>query len=73
LHQEYYDGKSNSPYSIGLYGAFAGRQVLFDKMVEMLRASFSLYGFTPLDTPVIESSRSFWPRRGGDGKADLPV
>ena len=32
------------------------RQVQFDRMVELLRRSYSLYGFTPLDTPVIEAS-----------------
>ena len=31
-------------------------QVKMEKMMEVLRKSYSLYGFTPLDTPVIESA-----------------
>ena len=31
-------------------------QVLFDRMVSLLRESYALYGFTPLDTPAIEAS-----------------
>ena len=31
-------------------------QVLFDRMVALLRESYSLYGFTALDTPLVESS-----------------
>ena len=31
-------------------------QVLFDRMVAILRESYALYGFTPLDTPAIEAS-----------------
>ena len=29
-------------------------QVLMEKIMETLRETYSLYGFTPLDTPVIE-------------------
>ncbi|MDY2976568.1 MAG: histidine--tRNA ligase, partial [Oscillospiraceae bacterium] len=32
------------------------RQVQFERMVETLRRTYSLYGFTPLDTPLIEAS-----------------
>lgn len=42
------------------------RQVLFDKMVESLRASFELYGFTPLDTPLIEASEILLAKAGGE-------
>ena len=40
------------------------RQVQFDRMVELLRRSYSLYGFTPLDTPVIEASEVLLARPG---------
>ena len=40
----------------GFMELLPARQVQFDRMVEILRKSYSLYGFTPLDTPVIESS-----------------
>ena len=34
-------------------------QQQMERIMEVLRKTYSLYGFTPLDTPVIESS---WPR-----------
>lgn len=47
------------------------RQVLFDRMVEKLRESFSLYGFTPLDTPVIESSDILLAKAGGETEKQI--
>ena len=34
----------------GFMELLPARQVQFDRMVEILRKSYSLYGFTPLDT-----------------------
>ena len=31
-------------------------QIKMEKMMETLRKSYSVYGFAPLDTPVIESA-----------------
>ena len=42
------------------------RQIQFDMMVEKLRGSFSLYGFTPLDTPIIESAEVLLAKGGGE-------
>jgi len=47
------------------------RQVLFDKMVEALRASFALYGFTALDTPVIEASEILLAKAGGETEKQI--
>jgi len=47
------------------------RQVLFDKMVESLRASFELYGFTPLDTPLIEASEILLAKAGGETEKQI--
>lgn len=47
------------------------RQVLFDRMVEKLRESFSLYGFTPLDTPLIESSEVLLAKGGGETEKQI--
>ncbi|SHH76549.1 histidyl-tRNA synthetase [Sporobacter termitidis DSM 10068] len=47
------------------------RQVLFDKMVEALRASYALYGFTPLDTPLIESSEVLLAKGGGETEKQI--
>ena len=41
-------------------------QVRFDKMVEILRESYSLYGFTPLDTPLIEAAEVLLTKGGGE-------
>ena len=32
------------------------KQVYFEKMAEKLRETYALYGFTPLDTPLIEAA-----------------
>ena len=43
-------------------------------MVEILRETYSLYGFTPLDTPLIEASEVLLAKGGGEtGEADLPL
>lgn len=40
----------------GFMELLPARQVQFERMLAILRESYSLYGFTPLDTPLIESS-----------------
>ena len=40
----------------GFMELLPARQAQFDRMVEILRETYSLYGFTPLDTPLIEAS-----------------
>ncbi len=47
------------------------KQVYFDKMVDVLRSSFSLYGFTPLDTPLIESSEVLLAKGGGETEKQI--
>jgi histidyl-tRNA synthetase len=47
------------------------RQMLFDAMVEKLRESFSLFGFTPLDTPIIESSEILLAKAGGETEKQI--
>lgn len=41
-------------------------QVLFDRMAALLRESYGLYGFTPLDTPAIEASEVLLAKGGGE-------
>jgi len=58
-------------------------QVYFDTMVQKLRESFSLYGFTPLDTPLMEAAEILLAKGGGEtekqvyrlqkGDADLAI
>ncbi len=43
-----------------------GRQVQMEAIKDTLRRVYSMYGFTPLDTPVIESSEVLLAKGGGD-------
>ena len=47
------------------------RQVCFDSMVSKLRRSFSLYGFTPLDTPLMESAEILLAKGGGETEKQI--
>jgi len=42
------------------------QQVYFDTMVRKLRESFSLYGYTPLDTPLMEAAEILLAKGGGE-------
>jgi len=46
-------------------------QVLFDRMAALLRESYSLYGFTPLDTPAIEASEVLLAKGGGETEKQI--
>ena len=46
-------------------------QVKMEKMMEVLRKSYSLYGFTPLDTPVIESAEVLLAKGGGETEKQI--
>ena len=41
-------------------------QQQMERIMEILRKTYSLYGFTPLDTPVIESSEVLLAKAGGE-------
>ena len=47
------------------------RQIQFDRMVAILRDSFSLYGFFPLDTPLIEASDVLLAKGGGETEKQI--
>ena len=46
-------------------------QMKMEKMMEALRKSYSTYGFTPLDTPVIEASEVLLAKGGGDTEKQI--
>ncbi|MCI5499714.1 MAG: histidine--tRNA ligase [Clostridiales bacterium] len=46
-------------------------QTQFERMLEKLRATYSLYGFTPLDTPVIESAEILLAKGGGETEKQI--
>ncbi len=47
------------------------RQAQFERMAAIIRESFSLYGFTPLDTPLIESSEVLLAKGGGETEKQI--
>ena len=47
------------------------RQVQFDRMTQILRDTYSLYGFTPLDTPLIEASEILLAKGGGETEKQI--
>lgn len=47
------------------------KQVLFNAMVRRLQESFSLYGFTPLDTPLMEASEILLAKGGGETEKQI--
>ncbi len=47
------------------------KQVQFEKMAELLRQSYALYGFTPLDTPIIEASEVLLAKAGGETEKQI--
>ena len=46
-------------------------QQQMERMMEVLRKTYSLYGFTPLDTPVIESSEVLPAKAGGETEKQI--
>ena len=46
-------------------------QQQMERMMEILRTTYSLYGFTPLDTPVIESSEVLLAKGGGETEKQI--
>ena len=46
-------------------------QQLMERMMDILRGTYSLYGFTPLDTPVIEASEVLLAKGGGETEKQI--
>lgn len=55
----------------GFMELLPARQVQFERMVESLRHTYSLYGFTPLDTPLIEASEVLLAKGGGETEKQI--
>ena len=47
------------------------QQMVMERIMEILRETYSLYGFTPLDTPVIESSEVLLAKGGGETEKQI--
>ena len=46
-------------------------QMKMERMMEVLRESYALFGFTPLDTPVIESAEVLLAKGGGETEKQI--
>ena len=55
----------------GFMELLPAKQVQMERMMEILRDSYSLYGFTPLDTPVIESAQVLLAKGGGETEKQI--
>lgn len=47
------------------------RQAQMEKMMQILRETYSLYGFAPLDTPIIEASEVLLAKGGGETEKQI--
>lgn len=47
------------------------RQVQMERMMQLLRRTYGLYGFTPLDTPLIEASEILLAKGGGETEKQI--
>lgn len=47
------------------------KQAAMERITELLRQTYSLYGFTPLDTPVIEASEVLLAKGGGETEKQI--
>ena len=55
----------------GFMELLPAEQAKMEKMMESLRRSYSLYGFTALDTPLIEASEILLAKGGGDTEKQI--
>ena len=46
-------------------------QMKMERMMEVLRQSYGVYGFTPMDTPVIESAQVLLAKGGGETEKQI--
>jgi len=55
----------------GFMELLPGKQIRFEKMVEVLRTTYASYGFAPLDTPVIEDAQILLAKGGGETEKQI--
>ena len=55
----------------GFMELLPAEQMKMERMMEALRSSYSVYGFTPLDTPVIESAEVLLAKGGGETEKQI--
>ena len=55
----------------GFMELLPGKQIQFERMVEILRDTYSSYGFAPLDTPAIEDAQILLAKGGGETEKQI--
>ena len=55
----------------GFMELLPGKQIQFERMVEILRTTYASYGFAPLDTPVIEDAQILLAKGGGETEKQI--
>ncbi len=55
----------------GFMELLPAEQMLFKQMVTVLKETYALYGFTPLDTPLIEASEVLLAKGGGETEKQI--
>ncbi len=55
----------------GFMELLPGKQIKFERMVEILRNSYASHGFAPLDTPVIEDAQILLAKGGGETEKQI--
>ncbi len=55
----------------GFMELLPGKQVQFERMLEVLRRTYASYGFAPLDTPAIEDAQILLAKGGGETEKQI--
>ena len=55
----------------GFMELLPAKQARFERMMEILRRTYSLYGFAPLDTPAIEDAQILLAKGGGETEKQI--
>ena len=55
----------------GFMELLPGKQIKMEKMMAVLRDTYALYGFAPLDTPIIEDAKILLAKGGGETEKQI--
>ena len=55
----------------GFMELLPGKQVQMERLMQVLRDTYSLYGFAPLDTPIIEDAKILLAKGGGETEKQI--
>ena len=55
----------------GFMELLPAKQAQFEKIAQVLRDTYALYGFYPLDTPILEASEVLLAKGGGETEKQI--